>query len=422
MALPASPLAPVRHGPLAALAFTTAAFACGSYVAAAALALARDRAAVTALATALGAALALALHPLAVRAAGPRARHALAAALLAQSSLPLLGALTALSEPLVASRWRCGTGDAVLLCMAPVWSAMCAGAALAGLSLGLPHLGARGARWLKALAAVKLAAAVALLALAGARATWAPPIDRYVDGLPVVGVLPALPDGRSDERPHHVGAVDVQRQCGDAHCTSSYIAVTARGDLSSGSMPWSWFAQETRVRFDAHARALVFETASPGSRSAFSLRTWRLDDLTVRAVASRVAPPAPWIGASLVGLALAALTLALSRRAPGSPWLSAHPGRLSREGVVTFADDTAPVKLPRGHGLDAGPVLVLHDAASSPFRDAPAVDLDAVAPGTPKDAEEAVSVERDGRLVLAAALAAWAAAPLAVAAACGLAP
>lgn len=110
-------------GRLVATTFLAALLTLTGYGLALALGADREHEAVgitVAAATLLAVPLVLALTRLARGAAPVRWTYVIAAALLGQSLLPLFSALMKLSDPLVSSHWRCGTGDFVIFMLSPV--------------------------------------------------------------------------------------------------------------------------------------------------------------------------------------------------------------------------------------------------------------------------------------------------------------
>jgi hypothetical protein len=332
--------------------------------------------------TSIAALLLLASKPLADRVAiwatVPRARVVSALGVLGIAPLLFFGALIALGDPIVSSHWRCGTGDGALVMFAPVGFCLfgatgaliaCAVAGNARRRVDAALLGGR-----------RIAVVLSAVILAGAaiRAVHNPDTDRYLDSLPVVGVIRPVagepvsilpPTGGSSSDPTRVyedrlGDLVVQRDCVAAWCDLSL----RRANEPLPFPPHKWGS----VGVDEHTPLVVTRDAKHdiwvvGRRLAFRGPDLRVTDIKVDTVADALSPPLGWILGAAAGLLLAAGLMIQRRRLARrlSVLASAIAGVHARNGWITMDEGLPPFRAPPDLALAEGPVLVVTAAGAS---------------------------------------------------------
>jgi len=317
----------------------------------------------------------------------PRPLPAAALGTVAVAPALFLGAAHAISDPVVTSHWRCGTGEIALVMVAPFVFGM---AGVLGGLIALPLVGCERRRAdaaLRALALGALALSAALLAWSFARAAQYPDPDRYAASLPVVATVPPVAGtpvkdlplpGASDMIPHQqiyrdrVGGFDleIERVCtGDACGFSLLRAGTANPDVehpggyhSGGALR----SDEIRLKRD---EAHDLWIASAGSTVAYQGSALKLTDVQVRDVGDHLSPPRGWMAGAAAGLLLASLFQCLRCRAAArrDRLTAARAGVVGEGGWIAFDDDAPPLRAAPDLGLSPGPVLVLgHQPQKAP--------------------------------------------------------
>ena len=262
---------------------------------------------------------------------------------------------------------------------------------------------------------------LAVVAVACARSLVQPPFvssEAWIRALPVVGAIPAVAPGALGGD-HVVDGTLVRRRCDGRVCRLSIV-------LPSGGPTFAqWRAAERAavVRHDARTDALVF--VSDGDRHALHRATGAYLNLRAWHMNRGHAPPRAWVGAALAGGLVAALLFRATRRAPAVllRWRGARAGVLAEGGVVAL-DDGGVARLPAGHGLPPGSVMVRfrrEALGGVPFRGAAVGEVVEAAAGTPADVERAIAQAEEGAATYAVAVAATACGPLLVEAACQIA-
>jgi hypothetical protein len=327
------------------------------------------------------------LDLLARRAIGPRGPLATTLALAAAAPLITLGALDALSQPVVYSGvGRCGTPRMSFLMMVPL-ALVPAGAA--AMLVALVLVARRRAfvdRVVRPLGAVVAAGATVLLAASLVKAARRPDPDHYDASLPVVALVRAanfrelvgsgaLPSASKGMRSPpwrfetDLGGAVLSRLCDGKRCLVELIPPTAhRREI--GPYDWDEHAymlshgdaeedETLEVRLDRAHGVWVLE--KPWGSSAQVGADLAQADVYARDIASSLSPPRGWIVGAAGGLALAGLALLLRRRADRARATLAggREGTLGESGVVTFPGDDHPVRVAPGQRLAVGPVVVL---------------------------------------------------------------
>lgn len=362
--------------------------------------------------------LTLALLPMARRTVGTRASYAVALALAAQGLLPLMSAGVKLADPLIASHWRCGTGDVALVLIGPMVAAGAGVMAALVSRFALPRVGVRGAAVLRGLSTLTLAGALVTVLIGAVTVARRPQAQAYLDALPEAGVLPAIVTmPMAAPRIDDVGGTLVWRECSEHGCSVSLRApIHTSESLSWGQINVAPAALHAQV--DRRANLVILrEEGENGRRVAFDLRTKNPVDVTWSSLADVVAPPINWFACGALGLLLALAVFARSGSQLRSleAWRSARPATLSDEGTVRFDEDLPAAKVQGISAVTAGPVLVRGDTSAAHLREMSTVPADSLRAGTLAELEAAISVTQSGRYVLAATVAGWMALPLALA-------
>ncbi|MCC6554569.1 MAG: hypothetical protein IT372_16440 [Polyangiaceae bacterium] len=364
-----------------------------------------------------------------------------AAAGLAEAPVAALlfgGAGYALGQPIVASHWRCGTGEMGLIMIAPfafgLLGALGGLVAVAIAGRGAPRAGAA----LRAVALGSIGIAAALLAWSAARAVRLPGPDAYVASLPVMATLPPVSGAPRETVPRDDGSglsedvfvdrvpgleFEVTRRCANEYC--SYVLARAgapeertpdgkRIHVEGGSVPRT--GTVTLRRDEAHRFWVVTGSSPDAYREDGEKLT--LTDIHARDVGDALSPPPGWI-AGAAGAALVAVVLEIRRRRARAALErveAALAGALGEGGWITFEGEVPAVRAAPELELAPGPVLVLAPgggkAPSGAYRGEAPLGVGAVVAG-----ERAGWIER-GRAAIAAldalaiSAAAFGAAPL----------
>jgi hypothetical protein len=330
----------------------------------------------------LTAALLLAATPLANRVAAwarvPRGPAGTPLGALGVAPLLFLGAGFAMGDPIVASHWRCGTGDAALAMLAPPAFAVLGalGGAVATLVVPRAPAGGRAARWI-GLGALGLCAA--LVAWAAARSARWPGPDAYVRSLPVmatlepaaagtpVTTLPASPPSTFEPQAIYrdrLGDLEIERRCQGEYCTAS-LGAPARDPLGDARKHAEEGAsvrihQPLVVRRDEAHDLWILEGSG---RDAYRGPALELTDVGVALVKDTLAPPPGWTVGAAAGVLFGALLRVRRRRAAARlARLAAAPaGVLGDDGWIALEGGAPPVRVAPDLGLPRGPVLLLAD-------------------------------------------------------------
>jgi hypothetical protein len=308
----------------------------------------------------------------------------------------VMGALWAMSDPLVASSWRCGTGDMTLLMSAPIGLFLTAalGTTLAAGVLG----GGRGEAFrplIRGTAITVAAGAGALVLLSAVRAARSPDVDRYIDSLSVVATLEPLAgahlspraqsEGPGGERvpvgAQIVGDIAVYRYCWSDSCGIAVgDAPDVQQDLPSSALHHFGSSPDATISIRRDAAHHFVVLSGPG-RVAFGepphfgfliegsrlpgRHLWSAIDVGVRDVADSASPPLGWLIGGAAGLLAACAVWGAgalrSRRVRA--FLAGAPGVLEN-GWIHFEDGRQAARVDPGAGIAVGPVLVLRDAAA----------------------------------------------------------
>lgn len=363
-----------------------------------------------------------------------------------------MGALWAMSDPLVASTFRCGTGDMMLITMVPV--VLFFGGSL-GILLAAGFLaGGRGEALrplIRGAALLATLAAAALVGLSVARAVRKPDVDRYVDSLPVTDTLPPVtetlgprPVQKSHDEPRAVpthtdvlGDIAVYRACWSDSCDVAVAdASVLRGSLAPHELRSLGAPGELlSVRRDEAHRFVVIEGSG---RIAFGVRghfpdawpssrgrsvVWPAVDIGVRDVASSASPPLGWILGGAAGLLAACALLAASamRSRRMRAVLHGVPGVLGENGWIHFEDGRPSMRADPAAGVAPGPVLVIEGTRSpGAYRESDVLGASQLVAGTRAEWDERAAAGAANLHAWAIATATLGAAPLAAAASAGL--
>lgn len=361
---------------------------------------------------------------------GPRAHIALGLAGLALVPVHLLGAVVAVSEPIVWARWRCGTGDLALAMMAPF---VVGGFAFAGVLVAAALVGERERprldRAIHGLAWLATLAALVAVGFGAARARRPEP-DRWVETRPVIAELaPSTWTGRREaprppepalgteaattpERPRAtledaplLGRT-LHRTCVEKSCTVGWSERPEEHGDAHVSID-----EALIVRRDPE-RGIVLVASASSPKDVRALDEKGARGLGARDLASSLGPPRGWLACAALGVAVALALLgsrvALARG--GAPavvrvaWLRA--GHLDFENGERWP-------APPGLGGRDGDVVTVLPAG----RDAPTYRVQGLAPfsaylGPPSELEVRRRARATARSAFALAAACLLAAPL----------
>ena len=315
----------------------------------------------------------------------PRAQAVAAVGASAIAPLLWMGAAYAASDPLVASHWRCGTGDVGFVILFPaalgIFGAL--GTLLAVATVGRERRLLDGAlHLLGLLAAAALGALVTASLVAASRR---PDVDTWVGSLPVVleaPVVGAVPASGYDVAANHGNealhvtvfedavtpdASLVRRCAGNGYCECVVAPLGApRPTARPGSGAGLGVAEGQRVLVRADAARDLWILEQGASRMAFRGADGAPVDIGVRDVAGAASPPRGWIAGGAFGL-LAFGVLWLSRRRAGRRLveLGAAASGATARGWIALDGGGPPFRAPPELALDDGPVTVI---APSPAR------------------------------------------------------
>lgn len=358
----------------------------------------------------------------------------LAAALAALAPLLCLAARTTFADPLVRPPWiyRATEGEPSAIAPLTIVAAGCAGALLAAL------VSAAARRRIAPRIAVVGAAVVAvvgLLCIAGALRARYPSPERYIEALPVAGVIPPAAGAPTRMDPGAPWSWDSSRiyetRLGDVLVTrvcAEYVCGVVLGPTHPGQGLWGSESATTSadspltLRHDAR-HALWFVEHSEGVRA---LRDGRATGVRVDDVADGASAPPLWIGAAAGGVLLAGLLLSSTRSARGriAQLRRALSGAAGEDGWITFDEALAPMRAPDARGdngagqssgiIPAGPVVVMEGSAGGAgvYRGQGPSAPREVLPGLREDLFAAAHAEMSSRAALAIAIALITAAPL----------
>lgn len=257
-------------------------------------------------------ALALSIVPLLVARRWPAVGAWLAAALLAAAPFALVMARWMLDQPLVISRWRCGTGDAALWILV-----MPTAQALLALLAGALWRGRRRlARLWQPMTTVGVVVGMGLLLAGGVRTLqWGPASDvEWVLSRAEAVEIPGIPtDGASVVE---VAGVVVERSCILGACEAGLRTTTmAASDEALHTTYETWSAADPVVVYVLGDFRVIEATPMPHRRGtrrlALDLRHPWVIDLHVADVADAFGPSPAALLLALVGLLACA----------GSQWL-----------------------------------------------------------------------------------------------------
>ncbi len=255
-----------------------------------------------------------------------RARLALMGALVTAATVPSLAAVFGLSDAIVYSHWRCGTGDIAALFVFPFFAGFVTFAgALVSWALAKPLVGLRqrvGLRRIVPVTALPAVLAGAVLVGAAASTTLKPTPEEWLASLPTVGVIPdapkdalcfplppfVYPEAKEVSVPNRctvgtttIAGHEVERQCplaphGDMGCD-----VRIDGDFASGFDRLS--VREIELRSAGASRTVLFANGSPIGAIEAGKRGLR--DVTLRDVAGEIDTAKHFLPAAVLGLLLA---------------------------------------------------------------------------------------------------------------------
>ena len=332
----------------------------------------------------------IAATPLLRRAArwagAPRPERCAAWSLLGALPLLFLGAMSAInSDPVLASTWRCGSGDMALVSLSPLAFGLLG--ALSGLfsfvvtsSRRRRHTGAR----IHLVSRGALALGAILVGAAAFRAAHKPSTDHattYLNSLPTIAVLPALPGtpgGASAPAPDptaaaqddvdetRFGDIIARRACNNESCAIILLredGPSAPARLDRKSALGRVATQEKKAarvqRDEKHGFWII------GDRTAFRASDLQITDIQFRDIGDELSAPLGWILGGAAGLLLAA-ALEYRRHRLAQRLLeieAAQPGTLGENGWITFDDDTAALRASPDLPLALGPVLRIRRGA-----------------------------------------------------------
>ncbi|MBW2461654.1 MAG: hypothetical protein JRH11_08405 [Deltaproteobacteria bacterium] len=292
-----------------------------------------------------------------------------------------LGSMAWMTQPVVASHWRCGTGDVGFFMIGiPLFIlAAVGGGVVMTLAAG------RGLRLIAAAGAVAGLTTLVVLVPGGLARTGNPESAAWVETLPELGVLPAVttiegrtwctegtgprpgancPPGyecatsrcqRRDEV--HIAGRTLSRSCTpEGFCQVSF-ETPADGSPSFGEPVQLESRSPVLVRHDKeHDLWLVGE---PFNIIALDGATGDVVDVEIRRIADSLAPPRGWVIAGVGGLTLALLALLLAAVAWGRARIArgARAGRADAYGSIAFDDGQSPARGMSASPTAEGPVL-----------------------------------------------------------------
>lgn len=321
--------------------------------------------------------------------------RAWAAAAFFPSTLTLVAIVLAankLGDPIVRSHWHCGTGEMMVLMMAPF---LFAAFGVVGGIMALPVAGAArplNSRLLRTLSLGVFAVLAGLTVYMGARRLRLPEPSTFIASLPIVAVVPGVPNATAptttvkredglDDRvfTQEVSAVDLvlDRRCGQFRDPNGdvqqadYCSVVL-SPKSASKIP-SYPSVSVRIgdpvvirRDEAHHLWIVTGAASAAYRDYNG--ALHAMDVYVGDVKGGVAPPWGWVAAALgaVGLFLGVEALRRWALAKLARIESAREGTLGEGGWIEVEGEAMPLRAAPDLGLVSGPVLVMPAGPKAP--------------------------------------------------------
>lgn len=323
------------------------------------------------------------LRRLARWAGAPRPELCATWSVLGALPLLLLGARIALgNDAVIASHWRCGSGDIGFMLLSPIAFLLLGslGGLLAFVLTSSSSKRPGAGVGLRLLSRGALLLGMILVGAAALRALHKPSTDNttwYLSSLPTVAVLPqpprqaqatvqvpgVAPPEHEFEDETRIGDIVAHRTCDKDACRITLRRAGAppppeRMVLDSTSS--SAGAPLSVQRDEEHGFWIV------GGNRAFSDRDLRLTDIYAQDISDELSAPRGWILGGAAGLLVAVALWARSRRL-GQRLLgieAAQAGTLGENGWITFDDDTAARRASPDLALAAGPVLLMRQGTS----------------------------------------------------------
>ncbi|MEO5730218.1 MAG: hypothetical protein ABI134_09205 [Byssovorax sp.] len=326
------------------------------------------------------------LRRLARWAGTPRPELCAAWSLLGAFPLLALGARIALSDPVLSSTWRCGTGDMGLLALSPIpFTLLGALSGLIAFGVSSSRRQRREGSRLHLLSRGALVLGTILVAAAASRALHKPSTDhaiQYLKSLPTIAVLPPPPPvqaGATDPAPDpdapvrevvdevRFGDIIARRGCKNEMCSA--ILLRADGPAPpSRSMKLQPVSSQVppqepvRIQQDEeHGLWIV------GDNRAFRAGDLVITDIRVDTIGDELSAPLGWILGGAAGLLLAA-ALEYRRHRLAQRLLqieAARAGVLGENGWITFDDDARTLRASPDLALSPGPVLLVRRGAGA---------------------------------------------------------
>lgn len=314
----------------------------------------------------------------------------------------------------------------------------------------LPRVSVASRVRLRVEALVVTLVALALVVMAASRSMRTPEVQRYVEGLPAVGVIPAFArplrwtsghdaDPSTAREVFTFGPLRVGRYIFEPRGQCGIVLARSLDDLPASVAPAQAEivpCDEYSVRHDLVHELYVFSHAGAWSMDNHAFRATTLRPFApmhgegIDELRSSFSLPRPWLWCSAALLAVALVSLRFpqrSRRALAT-WKSWHQGTLRADGMIAL-DEGVIFPCPYGMSLTPGPVVVLSGVngtvESSPFRAAGVrvtPDREDVRPGTIADVVAQIEAELEARDAYVTAASLLAAAPWVGALALGLIP
>lgn len=309
---------------------------------------------------------------------GPRAPLALAFGALVLTPFVFLGAADALSEPLVSSHFRCGTGQAIAILFAPfVLFAWGAGAVM----LGFLVQGRSERRALdlatRCLGALALIGGLVVVSLATLRARHGIEPDRFITAVKARSVATdvsrlswsAVEELEHVERADLAGRTLFRRCTVEGYCNVSFTpdATASDGGASIGKR------EDPTLMIETSGFTLFL---SSGYTSGALDRAGRRADVRLSDVASELSAPRGWIAGGWLAM-FGALGFLLLSRTRTVDLRALHDGVVEASGAILLDDGTLWPQ-PSGVAYPEGTRVVAHrsDEVATFRRDAgPAITL-----------------------------------------------
>jgi hypothetical protein len=284
-------------------------------------------------------------------------------------TVPLVGlaAVFTLSEPIVASHWRCGTGLVGLVLVAPLAFAGfgAVGASVGGLAARLTRLWPRMVV-LARVAVVASLAASGLLVVREVVRSPRPDAQGWLEGLPAVHELPPVPPFSCTPAPPDmtceprvdrftVAGHELERRCHVSGGCTLRLAAAGEEWAEVGDGGTVYVAAEQGLLFVD--RAAVFDLRDGG----------RLIDLDVRRLSGAVGAPRSWVWIAALGFVVALLPIAVAaRRIRERRLFEVARAGWVEAGVLRFDDAEHPLRARPVEPVGDGPVLALPTGLSPP--------------------------------------------------------